>query len=730
MSQISSQNQLIVVLDPTGLYDIPDGYILITTEREWIQFFGVENAAYWVQGKLLCDWAQEWLRVWQKIDAIAQVKQNPRSKLTDLFHPLPIPTHWTDKKLLTLATQLDNYPQENLIAYLLADITKSDLQIWLTPNLANLAALLAIQVPQEDKFLEQVWQQQVKHELAIYYQNEDKLLLLRRWLGIAQPALEELGKYPLQIPDFVTQDFDNYWQQQLYQTEAKVLDNLNLNNQVGMDRIAAQIYQVLSNRPNWITKARETKITGYLSYQQKVELQERQPPPQPQSLALDATPEQALHWATQDYLPFRRWEIKQPPSYQKISDRLADSFVKWILQHYLEMKVDAVEHSYLNYSVTSQVQKLCQESPVLWVVVDGLGWLDHLELLSFLTQNHQLQIETSIEPKFSILPTKTEYAKWSLYAQLPPSPPHWVNDMKKGFAKVGIGKRYTDGQIDQLYSDLRDNNQRLYCWDTELLDKLYHSRKDWQSLYKFERPKTLKHIAQTINDCLQQYPNPDKLRIVIASDHGQIMGVSAEITHCPKELEPHGRMALGKTDDPRFVVLESDRYNLPHDISIVRNSETLNSFRYTNDKQNLGSHGGLFPEEVVIGFSVLRRLVKRLPVFVSCRGEGKPKQAGSLEITIDNPNSVPLTNLHLSINQLASFDITETISANKKKAFELNISECPELPPNHQGKSLSLSGELSFRFANAEPGTAQLDSQSAIIINQIFSSGLDIDEFL
>ncbi|WP_267145354.1 hypothetical protein [Nostoc commune] len=31
-----------IILDPTGLYDIPSGYIRITTEVEWIQFFGCQ----------------------------------------------------------------------------------------------------------------------------------------------------------------------------------------------------------------------------------------------------------------------------------------------------------------------------------------------------------------------------------------------------------------------------------------------------------------------------------------------------------------------------------------------------------------------------------------------------------------------------------------------------------------------------------------------------------------
>ena len=39
--------------------------------------------------------------------------------------------------------------------------------------------------------------------------------------------------------------------------------------------------------------------------------------------------------------------------------------------------------------------------------------------------------------------------------------------------------------------------------------------------------------------------------------------VSEQITHCPAELAPKGRMAIGKTDDPRFVLLERDRYSLP-----------------------------------------------------------------------------------------------------------------------------------------------------------------------
>ncbi len=86
----SHQSEKNIVLDPTGLYPIPPNYIAITTEVEWIQHFGVSHPC-WVTSKRLCEWATEWLRVWNKIEMIAEIKQDPRIVLTSLFHPIPVP---------------------------------------------------------------------------------------------------------------------------------------------------------------------------------------------------------------------------------------------------------------------------------------------------------------------------------------------------------------------------------------------------------------------------------------------------------------------------------------------------------------------------------------------------------------------------------------------------------------------------------------------------------------
>lgn len=722
-----------VILDPTKLYPIPEGYIVIKTEYDWIKSFFIEPGQYWVVGTSLCRWSEEWLGVRNQTDAIVEIKLDPKEKLKRWFDP--IPEQWGGKKLLELATTLDRYPPETAIAHYLAERTQNDL--WnREPSPENLATWLNIEVDPEDRPIEKVWMsQRPKSDLYSYYQTEDKLRLLRRWLNLIEPPIPELETYPFPVPDRLAADFDRHWERELHRTQGEILKTLNTERQPDINRVANLVYRVSENRPE-IAKVAERKLTHYLSEQQLREIRDRQPPPEPPPLAADATPEAVLDWVTRHYLPFRRWEASQkssPP--EKIGDRLAEDFVEWILEHYPQLKLTPVENSPLNYSVTHTIENCCQDRPVFWVVVDGLGWLDHWELLSILREKYGLKSETEIQPKFALLPTKTEYAKWGLYAQLTPDASDWKGNCDRAFDKLGRGKRYTDSQTEYLYEDLRQQKYSLYCWDTTQLDKLYHDRGQWHNLYRVKRPHTLEGIAKEIDYCIRQYPRPENLSVAIASDHGQILGISNNLSPCPPGLEPKGRMAIGKTDDPRFAVLDRDRYGLPHDISIVRSSATLNTFNYTQNGNAIGSHGGLFPEEVVVGFSRLRLSATRHPVMVSCRGEGKPRQPGTLKITIRNPNPISIRELRLFINEIPEFtdghSLLETVPTNGEKTLSLTLSSCPDLPQNRNREQFSLSGYLTFKYTGAECDRASLDPTSHLTVKQMFSSGMEsIDDFL
>ncbi|NJR51928.1 MAG: hypothetical protein HC780_22510 [Leptolyngbyaceae cyanobacterium CSU_1_3] len=276
--------------------------------------------------------------------------------------------------------------------------------------IVSLAQWLSVQVPDDYIPLERVWQNQMIEkapELANYYQTKDKLQLLRQWTEIIKPStkVKALGRYPLPIPHVLANEFQSFWERQLLRNEGKAMDELSPNQQSGMEKIASVAYTILKTRPNWITRERKRKLSPYLNYQELRDLDSLQPPIQPELLDLEASSKDAMQWVIDQYLPFRRWDaaIHSSSARPRVSDRIADSFVNWILKHYPEL---GFANSVLNYSVASLVQDLCQKNPVLWVVVDGLGWLDHQELLAHLTQNSRFSVETALEPRISILPTK------------------------------------------------------------------------------------------------------------------------------------------------------------------------------------------------------------------------------------------------------------------------------------------------------------------------------------
>lgn len=743
--QASPNSEKPIVLDPSKAYPADTSrYTVIDTETDWMRHIGISNTPYWVRGKVLCDWTEDWLRCWNRTHQIAEIKHSPRERLVDLLHPVVVPADWNEQQCLAVVMNLEQY-ETNSIAKLLAELTKSDPSVWLdAPSLENLAKWLEIEVPQEACILEKAWQaQRSKSALTSFYQTPDKQQLLKQWIGIADPKLSKLGSYPLSdVPLPLKAEFEAFWERELCRTHGSILDNLNFSTQPAPKRVAEIVYKVLQQHPGFITSERHKHLKGYIAYPQYEELTQYQRPPEPQPLCLDASASDALQWVTDNYLPLRRWETNSVnlPSEKKVCDRLAASFEEWILRHYSDLTTEKAASSWLNYNVGYHAEELCLQEPVFWVVVDGLGWLDHQALLALLTEQKQLQLERGLEPRFSILPTKTEYAKWSLYSQRRPNHESWKPDAGEGFKAneflMQNGKRYTDNDVvkKRLQKDLQSGSQQLYCWDTDRFDKLFHDEVDWEELYTVKRSRELRAIADDILRFVDLHPQKEHLQVVIASDHGQLMGISDKLSNIPEGLEPKGRMAIGKAEHPQLAILDRARFDLPHDISIIRGPSSFSSFSYGDDKSIIGCHGGLYPEEVVVGFSVLRRSVKRAPVIVKCSGEGRPGEPSFLKIEIYNPNPLVLEDLKITVPQLGALQSGQAlegiIEPKKTQLIEVSILKWPELPPSHEGKSLSLTGELEFRYRSAELASVELDKDSAIEVNQIFSSGIQgLDDF-
>lgn len=759
--------QFIVILDPTGNYQAPQCYEVITSELAWMQKFAREEQPYWISGTYLCDLTRKWLSLRDQSAVIIEEKLEPiiflashlgfNQEFNNNLHGLETSKfeQWQESHLHTLCDRLSHHIQaksnNSAITALLGDIT-SESQIWSgVPSIEHLAHWLLIDVHPDFAVFQRYWQRDfikqvsaIAPELEFAYQIQDKRSLLKAWIGLPSAlslSPNNLGAFPLALPSDLQKGLGDYWEKQILESEGAILDSLDVQLP-NIDEITKLSYNLLAKNPEWIVGDRLHRLP--YSVNQREKLTNLLTPETPLELLMNSSIVEAINWAIEQYLPFRRWEvsISKRRIQERQSDHLGESFARWLYQQYPTLKTASVIDSPLNYSTAYLVSQLAKTNPVLWVVVDGLGWLDHQELLQYLTQGseseHSLKIESELSPRLSILPTKTEYAKWSLYTQLPCDRSDWSPEIAQAFPQMGIGERYTDNRRNVLHADLQSAKHSLFCWDTVQFDHLYHESRDWHSLYKSDRPAILRQLSEQIYYCIQQHPNPQSLKVVIASDHGQLMGEVPVMPNPPKDVEASGRVAIGRTNDPRCFVLEAKAFGLPEDMSVPIGNSCFSILKRTTEGMGIGLHGGLFPEEALIGVSVLSQVVERKPISISISGNGKAKQSDRLQITIDNRlNMIAICDLTLSINEIPELmygkAIARKLGGGRKDNYTIDIN-FPELPANTKDVSnyqYKLTGELCYRFADGEKKHLPLPENTYIAITQMFTSGFagGLDEF-
>jgi hypothetical protein len=130
----------------------------------------------------------------------------------------------------------------------------------------------------------------------------------------------------------------------------------------------------------------------------------------------------------------------------------------------------------------------------------------------------------------------------------------------------------------------------------------------------------------------------------------------------------------------------------------------------------------------------LRYGLTQRPVIAVCTGTGKPRQQGEISLEITNANDVPLTGVCLYVDQLRALRagrlLDIEVPASSTLTWRGAVPDWPELPVSATSNELCVSGRITFRFADAEEGSAPLGEGSQMTIEQIFRSGMDIDEFL
>jgi len=433
---------------------------------------------------------------------------------------------------------------------------------------------------------------------------------------------------------------------------------------------------------------------------------------------LPETDEEVLEWFEQEYLPFRLWGFAN--SSEEATLRLITvvrQFAAWYLDQYSQALIGGTLKPWLSFSRSASLISKSSKSVMLLIILDGLHVKDGQTLLRLIQECIPRLTPVSNHLVFAPLPTITMFCKEALLRGLPPAQ---VNQAER------IGQVFPEGQsaVDKLQTA---QPGELYIWSVLEPDHTYHERTALDVLQR-DVEAQLEGVARKIEDIVNRTTSDHSLEIIITTDHGRLLGVSQRVIPVPDGLTGHGRAAWGtiKREFPsqgywvedNLVYLDAERFGLPNDVCMPLGEETF----LTNDGRKgkeIFSHGGVFPEEVIVPWIVLARDVKQPEIDIKITGRARAGKAGTLQISYTNLGDVEITlhalELHTGADALRKLKLDIHILPRSSETHSVELSVWPGSADVAKAKAIimaSQSNQIAFEV------TAQVELQSEEMYQQ------------
>ena len=242
---------------------------------------------------------------------------------------------------------------------------------------------------------------------------------------------------------------------------------------------------------------------------------------------------------------------------------------------------------------------------------------------------------------FTTLPTVTQFCKEALFRCVPPS-------QIKQAQPIGIILPENELPVSKLSTAVLGD---VFLWRVQEPDHTYHQRNKFDTLLR-KVGAELNSTAKSIQDIIEQVPPEIPLQIIITTDHGRLIGSSLRKHAIPSGMESHGRAAWGRSDkefgldgyiiEDDIVFLNGERFGMSSDVALPLDSET---FMMSDGKggHEAFTHGGMYPEEVIIPWIGMVRDFVAPKVKVKITGQASAGKPGQLRIIITSQSETPIT---------------------------------------------------------------------------------------
>ena len=699
-----------IILDETLETAPVSDYAVIETEIEFLRQ-DVDAGRLWVRGATLCDYVRLLCQA-RKIKPKELV--SPRVRLRSIIGDA---ADNVNTILLNRSLEILERESPKSVGELLLHLTHDE--FWLAPvSIEHAARFLTIDLSDEILGLvemqRKIWLQsnhdeKLKEIYAVEFESREDFL--QKWF-FDKKNRKNLGEFPLLLSDNQASFLLKKIEKDLRETEGAIITDFPQNTP-NKKIYARAVEDYFTHHPNRLTADWLAQISPLLSSVERIRLEKLLPIGELAPLSVNADLQTALHWTTDIYLPFR-YSSKTKDQCAR-ADSLADSFADWLLENYPKMAFGDYENSPINLRTFYTVKKLLEQNYwVLWTVVDGLNYTNHQKLLRLLGEKsaHLRVVENS--PVIAVLPTITEKAKYGLTSGKFPSENtkrDWSHE-NNFFANFRDGVYAGSSGLGKIQDGLNREKPTVCYWNYLKVDKCYHDETDATSI-THEVEAQIQGLAAKINSLVESAHSKNRVAVVICSDHGQMTNSCRQSNFEIGDRHAHGRTALDavgtifsntnsayiKSADGETVYLNPTSFRLSEPTTVALGATYFVDLKANAETGAVGVHGGLYPEEAVIGLAILMTDAAQQKLSASINGNGESGKSGAIILIVDNPNTVTVNPLSLMIKNLAVGNQGELLLA-KVAAKDVKKIEIPieKFPAPTAGEEFEIEGILRYEF--------------------------------
>jgi hypothetical protein len=721
----------LLLLDPHGDAIVPPGYTLVASEVEWLRETIIADTSVpqiVVRGQILTQWARTW---WETQGGQCDDLVSPGYMLQSLVSTLPtadaqavaqeLHACWGENSWpapLTLSAVLNAlYPgvqqlwdytpsaEPNDIARVAGDwlawLHETERTDWPATHLPLLAAWAG------------AWQKEEPQAKTLFPLDPITAhALFRAWVGLSptvvprplRQTLKWAGPCPVPVPaDWLAAtrllwetDLPRYVANRPVETEAGTAVaawwSQVTSQHLHADLLPIALHvamQYVQHHRAALTAELLRSLRSSMDAEDYAKLARRIPPPEPGPLPTE--PEAVLRWVTDSYLPYRIWqsELEPPDEAAMITVRRhALAFGSWLLATY-PARLSGATHPYqhLYWSQASSVAPQNSNEVVLWIIADGLGWTDARYLAQKIREESGNRLTTTeAAPCFGLLPTITHFTKIPVRAGST-----YQRTLARASELVSESAADVGRHQDPVRRAAELTGGQMLVWKPKEPDTTYHETAE-ASVVRRNALGALDTMAKTIVAAAQGISKALTLRVLLTTDHGRMLGTGARAIPVPDGFEAHGRVAYQEVPGPApepspdIEWLDPTYFKLPGWAGVVRDERSFLKVRKDTGSQSGGpdnfSHGGIWPEEVVVPFLTLQRNAVPVKVSGTAAGRARASSTGtiSLELFNEADRSVRLRRLNLnwSTGSPLEADITAALPGQQKTLVTVPLTHWPD----------------------------------------------------